>query len=130
MPTINRYVDIDTVEREAKKDYIDRHSPFIHCDSTAKAGEKFAVTVKMGNEYSHPDDFDHFIESIRLFNGETLLGEANFTAGMLGGQGAKGHAEVTFNVVPSGKKLNLVAQAYCTKHGLWENEPVTVEVSE
>jgi superoxide reductase len=130
MPKINRYVDIDTVEREAKKDFIDRHSPFIHCDSAAKAGEKFAVTVKMGNEYTHPDDFDHFIESIRLFNGETLLGEANFTAGMLGGQGAKGHAEVTFNVVPSGKKLTLVAQAYCTKHGLWENEPVTVEVSE
>ena len=130
MPKINRYVDIDTVERQSKKDYIDRHSPFIHCESTAKAGEKFPVTVKMGNEYSHPDDFDHFIESIRLFNGETLLGEATFTAGMLGGQGAKGHAEVTFNIVPSGKKLNLVAQAYCTKHGLWENEPVTVEISE
>jgi superoxide reductase len=130
MPKINRYVDIDTVEREAKKDYIDRHSPFIHCEGSAKAGEKFPITVKMGNEYSHPDDFDHFIESIRLFNGETLLGEANFTAGMLGGQGAKGHAEVTFNVIPSGKKLNLVAQAYCTKHGLWENDPVTVEVTE
>lgn len=130
MPKINRYVDIDTVEREAKKDYIDRHSPFIHCESSAKAGEKFPVTVKMGNEYSHPDDFDHYIESIRLFNGETLLGEANFTAGMLGGQGAKGHAEVTFNIIPSGKKLNLVAQAYCTKHGLWENEPVLVEITE
>ena len=130
MPKINRYVDIDTVEREAKKDYIDRHSPFIHCESSAKAGEKFPVTVKMGNEYSHPDDFDHYIESIRLFNGETLLGEANFTAGMLGGQGAKGHAEVTFNIIPSGKKLNLVAQAYCTKHGLWENEPVLVEIAE
>jgi superoxide reductase len=130
MPKINRYVDIDTVEREAKKDYIDRHSPFIHCESSAKAGEKFPVTVKMGNEYTHPDDFDHFIESIRLFNGETLLGEATFTAGMLGGQGAKGHAEVTFNIVPTGKKLNLVAQAYCTKHGLWENEPVAVAVAE
>lgn len=129
MPTINRYVDIDTVEREAKKDYIDRHSPFIHCAETAKAGEKFPVTVKMGNEYTHPDDPDHFIESIRLFNGETLVGEASFTSGMLGGMGAKGHAEVTFNVVPS-KKMKLVAQAYCTKHGLWENEPVTVEVTE
>ena len=129
MPTINRYVDIDSVEREAKKDYIDRHSPFIHCESTAKAGEKFPVTVKMGNEYTHPDDPDHFIESIRLFDGETLLGEATFVSGMLGGQGHKGHAEVTFNVVPS-KKMKLVAQAYCTKHGLWENEPVVVEVGE
>mgnify|MGYP000076606948 CR=1 FL=1 len=36
MPKINKYVDIDTVEREAKKDLIDRHSPFIHCADTAK----------------------------------------------------------------------------------------------
>ena len=43
MPKINRYVDIDTVEREAKKDYIDRHSPFVHCEKSAKAGEKFVV---------------------------------------------------------------------------------------
>jgi len=128
MPTINRYVDIDTVEREAKKDYIDRHSPFIHCDSTAKKGEPFAVTVKMGEEYTHPDDFDHYIASIALYNGETLLAKAEFMAGALGNE--KGHQTVTFNIVPTGNKLNLVAQAYCTKHGIWENEPVVVEVSE
>ena len=128
MPTINRYVDIDTVEREAKKDYIDRHSPFIHCDSIAKKGEPFAVTVKMGEEYTHPDDFDHYIASIALYNGETLLAKAEFMAGALGNE--KGHQTVTFNIVPTGNKLNLVAQAYCTKHGIWENEPVVVEVSE
>ena len=130
MPTINRYVDISTVDREAKKDYIDRHSPFIHCEGTAKAGEPFAVTVKMGNEYSHPDDFDHFIEGIQLYNGESLIAKADFVAGMLGGQGAKGHATVTFNIVPSGKKLKLVAQSYCTKHGIWESTPVEVDVAE
>ena len=52
MPKINRYVDIDSVEREAKKDYIDRHSPFVHCEGSAKKGEKFPVTVKVGNEYT------------------------------------------------------------------------------
>jgi hypothetical protein len=67
MPKINKYVDIDQVEREAKKDLIDRHSPFIHCANTAVEGEPFEVTVKMGNEYTHPDDFDHFIESVSLF---------------------------------------------------------------
>jgi superoxide reductase len=128
MPTINRYVDIDTVEREAKKDYIDRHSPFIYCDSTAKKGEPFAVTVKMGEEYTHPDDFDHYIASIALYNGERLLAKADFMAGALGNE--KGHQTVTFNIVPTGNKLNLVAQAYCTKHGIWENEPVVVEVTE
>ncbi len=129
MPKINRYVDIDTVERESKKDYIDRHSPFVHCSDNAKSGEVFSVTVKVGNEYTHPDDFDHYIANVALYNGETLLGRADFVAGTLGGQGAKGHVEVTFNIVPTTKKLNLVAQAYCTKHGVWESTPVVVAVS-
>ena len=127
MPKINRYVDIDTVERESKKDYIDRHSPFIHCAGSATAGEKFAVTVKMGNEYPHPDDFDHYIANIALYNGETLLARADFVPGTLGN--IKSHAEVTFNIVPTGSKLNLVAHAYCTKHGVWESTPVEVAVS-
>ena len=126
MPKINRYVDIDSVERESRKDYIDRHSPFIHCEDSAKSGEKFAITVKMGNEYSHPDDFDHFIANIALYNRETLLARADFVPGTLAN--TKGHVEVTFNIVPT-KKMKLVAQAYCTKHGVWESDPVIVEVN-
>ena len=129
MPKINRYVDIDTVERESKKDYIDRHSPFVHCADTAKSDEKFAVTVKVGNEYTHPDDFDHYIANIALYNGETLLARADFVPGTLGGQDKKGNVEVVFNIVPTSKKLTLVAHAYCTKHGLWESTPVVVTVS-
>ena len=128
MPKVNRYVDISTVDREAKKDYIDRHSPFIQCDSTAKAGEKFPVTVRMGKEYTHPDDPDHFIQKIALFNRETLLAETTFVAGTLGGEGQKGQAEVTFHVVAAGKELQLTAVSYCTKHGLWECDPVSVTV--
>ncbi len=128
MPKINRYVDIDTVEREAKKDYIDRHSPFVHCESKAKAGEKFTVKVKVGNEYTHPDDFDHYIAYVQLWNGETLLGQATFTPGTLGN--IKSQVEVDFHIVPTGKKLNLTAMSYCTKHGLWESDPVEVEVIE
>ncbi len=78
MPVINRYEDIDQVEKEAKKDYIDRHSPFIHCADNAQKEQAFAVTVKMGNEYSHPDDNDHYIRTIQLYNGQTLLAEAVF----------------------------------------------------
>ncbi len=126
MPKINKYVDIDTVEREAKKDLIDRHSPFITVEGVAKQGEMVPVNVKMGNEYTHPDDFDHFIESITLFNGETKLASATFVPGTLGNE--KSHAEVTFNIRATSKKLNLVAHAYCTKHGIWESTPVLVEV--
>ncbi len=129
MPTVNRYVDISQVDKEQKKDYIDRHSPFVHCADSAVAGEKFAVTVKMGNEYAHPDDSDHHIRSIQLFNGSTLLAEASFPAGSLGGDGAKGNAEVTFNIVPAAGALSLTAMSYCTKHGLWESDPVAVTVS-
>jgi superoxide reductase len=129
MPTVNRYVDISQVDKEQRKDYIDRHSPFVHCDAAAKANEKFAVTVKMGNEYAHPDDSDHHIRSIQLYNGQTLLAEASFPAGTLGGDGTKGNAEVTFNIVPEAGTLSLSAMSYCTKHGLWESDPVEVNVA-
>ncbi|MDQ7068855.1 MAG: class II SORL domain-containing protein [Sulfurimonas sp.] len=128
MPKINVYENIDNVEREAKKDLIDRHSPFITVEGEAKVGETLKVTVKMGNEYTHPDDFDHFIESITLFNGETKLAMATFVPGTLGNE--KSHAEVTFTIRPMGKKLNLVAHGYCTKHGIWESTAVVVEVAQ
>ena len=128
MPKINKYVDIDTVEREAKKDYIDRHSPFIHCKDKAKKGEIFEVTVQMGKEYTHPDDFDHYIESITLFNGETKLAQTTFTPGTFGNE--KSHAKVTFYIRAMGNKLNLIAHGYCTKHGIWESDPVEVIVEE
>ncbi len=128
MPVINRYEDIGQVEKEAKKDYIDRHSPFIHCAENATKDQAFAVTVKMGNEYSHPDDYDHYIKSVQLYDGQTLLAEASFPPGSLGGNGAKGNAQVTFNVVPTSSKLKLSAMSYCTKHGLWESDPVEITV--
>ena len=128
MPKINKYENIDNVEREAKKDLIDRHSPFITVNGTAKKGEILSINVKMGNEYTHPDDFDHYIESITLFNGDTKLAMTTFTPGTLGNE--KSHAEVTFNIRPTGKKLNLTAHGYCTKHGIWESTAVVVEVAE
>jgi superoxide reductase len=128
MPTINHYQNIDEVEREARKDYIDRHSPFVIVEGEAKAGEPYAVTVQVGDQYTHPDDFDHYISSIALYNGQTKIAEATLFAGALGGQDKKGNARVTFNVVFD-KKAKLVAHAYCTKHGVWESDPVEVAVS-
>jgi len=128
MPKVNVYENIDNVEREAKKDLIDRHSPFITVEGEAKKGETLKVTVKMGNEYTHPDDFDHYIESITLFNGDTKLAMASFVPGTLGNE--KSHCEVTFTIRPMGKKLNLVAHGYCTKHGIWESTATVVEVAQ
>lgn len=127
MPKINKYTDISEIDREAKKDYIDRHSPFITCDSSATANEPFEVTVTMGNEYTHPDDFDHYIESITLFDGETKLAQVSYVAGALGN--IKAHNTTKFTIIPTGKKLKLVAHGYCTKHGIWESTAVEVEVN-
>jgi len=126
MPKVNSYQDISQIDREAKKDYIDRHSPFLHAESTAKAGEKFKVTVKVGNEYMHPDDFDHFIKYVQLWSGDTLLAETNFPPGTLGNK--PGQVEVDFHIVPT-KNLNLVAMSYCTKHGLWQSDEKQVVVA-
>ena len=73
---INRYEDISQIDREAKKDYIDRHSAFVHCESSATKGKKFAVKVKVGDQYSHPDDFDHYISWVQLWDGERMLAKA------------------------------------------------------
>ena len=122
---INRYVDISTLDKDAKKDYIDRHLPFVHCAANAIKGEKFKVNVKMGNEYKHPDDFDHFIAWIQLWDGENMLAQTTFTAGAQGN--APANAEVDFLIVPT-KKLKLTAMSFCTKHGLWQSDEVAVEV--
>ena len=123
---INKYEDISQIDKEAKKDYIDRHSAFVHCEDSATKGEKFKVKVKVGDEYAHPDDFDHYIAYVQLWNGETFLAQANFEAGALGS--AAGQVEVDFYIVPT-KKMKLTAMAYCTKHGLWQSDEVVVEVA-
>lgn len=128
MPKINKYVDIDTLEREAKKDFIDRHSPFIYCEKVAKKGEPFEVKVVIGKEYTHPDDFDHYIESVSLYNGEVFLARATYVAGTLGNE--KAHNTNVFTIIPTGKKLNLNVHVYCTKHGIWEGTPVEVIIED
>ena len=125
MAKINKYIDISTLDKEAKRDYIDRHSAFVYCNETATKDEKFKVKVRVGDEYAHPDDFDHFIEYVQLWNGETFLGETRFTAGALGNQ--PGNVEVDFYIVPQ-KNMKLTAYAYCTKHGLWESDLKEVAV--
>lgn len=124
---INRYEDISQIEREAKKDYIDRHSAFVHCDSEAKKGEKFKVKIQVGDAYLHPDDFDHYISWVQLWDGERMLTQANFTAGALGSNPSQ--VEVDFYIVPS-RKMKLTATAFCTKHGLWHSDEKHVEITE
>ncbi len=126
MPRVFTPVDISKEEKEVRKDYFDRHTPVILCNDTAKQGEKLRVKVRLGTEYAHPDDPDHFIKYVQLWNRETFLAEAHFAPGSLGNQ--SGHVEVDFYIVPGPVSLNLSAMAACTRHGLWQSESKEIEI--
>jgi len=126
MPRVFTPTDITREEKEVRKDYFDRHTPVIICDAQAHEGEKFKVKVKLGAEYPHPDEPDHFINYIQLWNRETFLAEAHFAPGALGN--IPGHAEVDFYIVPGPVSMNLSAMAVCTKHGLWQSESREVKI--
>jgi superoxide reductase len=126
MPRVFKATDIEREEKEVKKDYLDRHMPHVICETTVKRGEKFMVKVRMGDEYLHPDDPDHFISVLQLWNRETLLAEARYTAGAYGNKPA--HFEIDFFLVAPEVSMNLSAMAVCTKHGLWQSEEKAVKV--
>jgi superoxide reductase len=125
MPRIFNVVDTKIIDKEVQKDYFDRHSPVILCADSVNEGEKFQVKVRVGNAYVHPDDGDHFIGYIQLWNRETLLAEVKIFPGAMGNK--PGQVEIDFYIVPK-VSLKLVAMSYCTKHGLWQSEPKEVAV--
>jgi superoxide reductase len=127
MPRIFTATDIDKEEKDVRKDYFDRHMPVILCESSAKKGKKFAVKIRVGTDYSHPDDHNHYIKYVQLWNRETLLAQAEFPPGTLGNQ--KSQVEVVFYTIQAAS-MNLRAMAYCTNHGLWQSEPFSVKIKE
>ena len=125
MLEIIKYTDLESIDNETKRTYNDKHTPFIFCEEKAKKGEKFKVKIIVGNNVSHPDDFDHYIKFVQLWDGNTFLAEAHFPPGVLAN--APNKVEVDFYIVPK-NKLKLTALEYCTKHGLWQSPEVVVEV--
>lgn len=125
MPRIFNAVDISPEEKEVRKDYFDRHAPVIVCEDTAVSGEKFRVKVRVGTDYKHPDDADHYISFIQLWNIETFLAEIHFGPGVMGSQANQ--VEVDFFIVPK-NSMQLTALSNCTKHGLWQSKTKEVKV--
>ncbi|HEX3010212.1 MAG TPA: desulfoferrodoxin family protein [Bacteroidales bacterium] len=126
MPRVFKPVDIEKEEKELRKDYFDRHTPHIFCPDEVKRGEKFCVKVKLGEDYTHPDDFDHYISYVQLWNRETFLTQATFTPGVLGNK--PNHVEIDFYIVAPEVSMNLSVMSNCIKHGLWMSDPKTVKV--
>jgi superoxide reductase len=131
MPTLNSPAHVTPEMKEAKRDYLDRHTPHVLAPATVKKGEPFLVQVKMGDEYVHPDLDNHHIQRMQLFDGERLLATAVYEPGAFtaGREEAKGYSQVSFQI-SLGRKARLTALTYCTMHGLWLSEEVVVEVEE
>lgn len=126
MPRVFKATNIEKEDKEVKKDYLDRHMPHILCDDEVKKGEVFRVKVKMGENYTHPDDYDHYISTLQLWNRETLLAEAKYSSGAYGNKPS--NIEVDFYINAPEVSMNLSAMAVCTKHGLWQSEDKPVKV--
>lgn len=126
MPRVFKATDIEKEEKEAKRDYLDRHMPHVICPDEVKKGEKFEVKVRLGNDYTHPDEHDHYITVIQLWNRETLLAEARYSSGVYGNRPS--HTEIDFYIVAPEVPMNLTAMSVCTKHGLWQSEEKPVKV--
>jgi superoxide reductase len=129
MLKINTPKDVTPEMKEAKRDYLDRHTPHVFAPASVKKGESFTVTIKMGVEYVHPDMDDHHIQRMQLFNGDRLLASANYEPGAFtaGFDEPKGFSQVSFQIAIA-KKARFVAMSYCTLHGLWLSEEVIVEI--
>jgi superoxide reductase len=125
MPHIFKAVDISKEEKELRKDFFDRHAPVIICDNLARRGEKFKIKVRVGTHYQHPDEADHFVSFVQLWNHETLLAQTQFGPGILGNQASQ--IEVDYYIIPKNSLL-LTAMSNCTKHGLWQSEAKEVKV--
>ncbi len=126
MPRVFQALNIEKEEKEQKRDYLDRHMPYVICADEVKRGEKFVVKVRIGNEYPHHDEYDHSIILIQLWNRETLLAEARYTPGVYGN--LPGHFEIDFHIVAPDVSMNLCAMSVCSKHGLWQSEDKAVKV--
>ena len=130
MPKIFNTEAFSSEEQISRKDFIDKHTPFVYCDTHPKKGVPLSVRVRVGKEHSHIDDFNHFISSITLYDGENQLARAELSACIVSAEERKGNAQVAFTIVPSKKTYTFHAQCYCTKHGTWESETLNIEVEE
>lgn len=105
--------------------YVDKHTPFIDCESVVKRNAKMKVKVYIGNKFVHPNTVEHYFSYIQLWNLEKLIAEIRLQVGTFGDNPMK--PEVDFFIVPK-LSMRLTVHAYCTKHGLWKSSEVYVKV--
>ncbi|MDR3135883.1 MAG: class II SORL domain-containing protein [Coriobacteriales bacterium] len=95
--------DIDTAS-----DFELKHTPAIELEEL-KSGQLIKVSIGLKG-IEHPQTEEHFIEWIRLFVGTEPVGERAFGPG--------DDVQASFEIERSSAQV--IAQALCNLHGLWE----------
>ena len=97
MPRLFTYNEFKNGSEKVRQ-YADKHSPVIICESTAERNKPFRVKVKIGKSVKHPNAPDHHYEYIQLWNLETLVGEIKLQRSSFGDLPV--HIEAEFTIIP------------------------------
>ena len=108
MAQVNRIADCDNLTDLEKK-----HTPCILASDEAKAGSPGTITVHVGKLMDHPNELDHFIGWVGLYENDVLVARAELAP-------VASSPVVTFSVALKGSG-KVSARAGCNKHGEWES---------
>jgi len=97
-----------------------KHTPVVEAPNKVEKGEWFEVKVVVGKDIAHPNTKGHWIQCVSLWAGDFKVARAEL-------EPERAASEVVFKVKLE-ETATLTAFAYCNLHGLWQSEPVTVEV--
>jgi superoxide reductase len=96
-------------------DMMRKHTPVMDAPDKVKAGEPFAVVLKVGgiDGVDHPNLLGHWINWVDLYAGDRLLGRTEFAP-------VVSQPEATLHIALE-ESATLRAVAYCNLHGAWES---------
>lgn len=107
MAQVNRIADCNNMTDLEKK-----HTPCIMGLEQAEPGAASQVTIHVGKLMAHPNELDHYIGWVALYENDVLIARAELTP-------ATSSPKVTFEISRKGVG-KVSARAGCNKHGVWE----------
>jgi superoxide reductase len=114
--------EINRADPANMTDMMRKHTPRFEIPEKVKAGEPFAVFLKVGgiDEVEHPNLLGHWINWVEIYAGERLLGRTEFAP-------VVSQPDATLHVTLEEPKT-LRVLAFCNLHGVWEStKPVAVK---
>jgi superoxide reductase len=109
------YTSKDELEGVLKE----KHVPTIRLPAAPKANQEFEIEVLVGDKVPHPNLIEHHISWIRVF--AELDGRAFNPVQLAYVEFEPVVAEPKIKIkVKLDKSANIIAQAFCNMHGLWE----------